>query len=316
MSAEQELERATSLHGTQLRLPDSAEVGAGFGVGPSVLAKLPFNEFFEAAVALPTRAPYLKLGSAANVLKAVAERYGSTALEGFARLVLVRSIHRTWPNSGYAVPDSIAELQQQHFERVSRSVLEEPVGYYDPYSDNFLKDFGICRMQLLPVGASVLDVDKSLWRRPVRIGPFRQRFGFLGLLCRTPPGRAPYFQSHLHKETLTEFTEDGWHRAYLRIAELLRMHPDVKGFFRSSWFCDPVVSAISPRLAYLVDTPRQFGAYLFYAGLDESGDALTKSPTRRAMYEAGEYVPRRYMLVWHRDDMLDWADREAHRSRR
>ena len=70
----------------------------------------------------------------------------------------------------------------------------------------------------------------------------------------------------------------------------------------SSWFYDPPLEQISPRLAYLRLNPTRNGAFMIHQG---PGDVHTEraaaSPgSRRALIEKGEYLPRCWIVAWPR----------------
>jgi len=77
----------------------------------------------------------------------------------------------------------------------------------------------------------------------------------------------------------------------------------------TSWFYDPQLLAISPRLAYLQTTPLAHGAFLVRhgSGAIHTELATATSPTRRALAEKGSYIPVCYSLVWPRAELVRWA---------
>ncbi|QYU70256.1 hypothetical protein J4558_09120 [Leptolyngbya sp. 15MV] len=84
----------------------------------------------------------------------------------------------------------------------------------------------------------------------------------------------------------------------------------------TSWFYDPVVSEISPRLAYLRRVPMENGAVAVSHGTTQFDidSATATSPTRRAMYEDGTYLPQCWSILWPRAAMLAWSRSEAGRA--
>ena len=79
---------------------------------------------------------------------------------------------------------------------------------------------------------------------------------------------------------------------------------DHKGFCGASWFYDPQLENISPRLVYLAADPIAGGAERFHLGEDHTGSALSKSNTRVKFYDQGKYLPQSYLLVWYRKSMI------------
>ena len=90
---------------------------------------------------------------------------------------------------------------------------------------------------------------------------------------------------------------------------MLEMNPDIKGVFGSSWWYDPEVERITPRIGYLRQRPLQNGATVFRMGSDQAAiiNATGFSRLRRELYDKGEYLPTNYLMAWARDDLLGWA---------
>jgi hypothetical protein len=91
------------------------------------------------------------------------------------------------------------------------------------------------------------------------------------------------------------------------MAEMLEFNPHIKGVSGGSWFYDPEIENVSPRLAYLRQRPQQRGAYVFYSHVDIDGGALSKSQTRRDLYDQGKYLPKAYFIVWPRQKVIAWS---------
>ena len=101
-------------------------------------------------------------------------------------------------------------------------------------------------------------------------------------------------------------------KCYLRIAELLKLNPRVKGYVQCSWYSDPVLENVSPRLVYYRQRPEQNGAKVFRFGTSESDirNATSKSPTRRELFKEGKYIPTSYLVVWPRKELIEWAEKQ------
>lgn len=213
--------------------------------------------------------------------------------------------------AGQAIPESVVELLREEIGRIQRDTGHQPDDFYHFSNDLFLKDLGLCRFILLPCGAELLEVGAGVPRSLLcRGGALQFLRGVYFFLVRTR-GFRPFYSLHLDPRRLTEFSPEGWDRSYLRIAELLVRNPEVKGVFGTAWFYDPRIETISPRLAYLRSRRLERGARGFRYGSHPSAvrDALARSDTRRRLYEAGEYLPIAYYLVWPRADLLRWAER-------
>lgn len=179
-------------------------------------------------------------------------------------------------------------------------------------ADLFQKDFGIATLRLYAAAAQLVD----------RRGCIPRSVLFRGGLPNVPVralqvlrlgGFKPYLQIHTHVAYLDEFNEAGRIEAYLTCCELFERHPQALGMLGSSWYYDPVVERISPRLRYLRQVPVSGGASCWLVATDGDfvNDAIATSPTRRRLYEEGRYHPRGHMLVWGKNDLRKWARRAA-----
>ena len=104
-----------------------------------------------------------------------------------------------------------------------------------------------------------------------------------------------------------KFTAKYMAQGYQNIAELLELRKELTGVYRASWFLDPALKKISPRLAFLWEVPCSHGAKLYYLGLNDTNKAFFRAQKRKEAYERGEYNPRSYAYIWRRDDLMAWA---------
>ena len=94
-------------------------------------------------------------------------------------------------------------------------------------------------------------------------------------------------------------------------AELCRARPELAGMIGSSWFYDPPLTEISPRLAHLRLNPLNGGAFMVHQGPApiHTERAGTASPSRKALIDSGEYTARSWLMIWPRKELIAWADR-------
>lgn len=207
------------------------------------------------------------------------------------------------------IPDSVFKLLQHEAYRIIGELSSAPPSPYRTDRDPLLKDTAILAGRLIPVGAELIELHSGIPRGVLLRGGFRQLGrGVLYFLAQRR-GFRNYCALHMHSPYLQEFNPDGWHKTYLRIADLLRLNPAIQGVFGSAWFYDPAVGEISPHLAYLRTVREAGGARNFRAGgsPEATKDALLKSRRRRLLYEQGSYNPQGYFLTWHRRELLKWA---------
>ncbi len=242
---------------------------------------------------------------------AVSRDFGEAGFDAFQRVTMLRLIERFEPRAvGKRYSDSIRERFAISFKRITKSIEDPTFDQYRCENDILFKDLGICSQKLLPAGAQVVEQESGFHRAIVFRGGLYQSLRAIGLLLKTG-GNKPFYQIHTHLSELEEFTPEGWDRCYQRIAEMLELNPRIRGVWGGSWFYDPALESISPRLVYLRERPLQHGAALFYSGVDIHGGALSKSKTRQELYDQGKYLPVAYVLIWPRRALLAWAHRFA-----
>jgi hypothetical protein len=229
-------------------------------------------------------------------------------LPAFLRLAIWQAmVEGIEPGQFATLPPRVQHHQLVQFRRLL-GYEEAPVGWNSLESDIFLKDFGLASLRLYAAAAQLIDLRSGLPRSLL----FRS--GLDGLvrgvrMLADCGGFKPMLQIHTHTAYLEEFNEAGWEECYRTCVDIYRARPEIRGMCGGSWFYDPQLSSISPRLAYLVETPCGAGAHLLFT--DKTGDfvqdAIATSPSRRKLYDEGKYHPRRYTLVWSRAAQMKWA---------
>ena len=97
--------------------------------------------------------------------------------------------------------------------------------------------------------------------------------------------REPWLEVHTESRWLRGFNEEGWNDAWATAAEICRTRPELAGMIGSSWFYDPPLTEISPRLAHLRLNPLKGGAFMVHQGPGEihTQRAATASASRKAL---------------------------------
>jgi len=277
---------------------------------PGLLDAFPVSDYLRLLDQYPPEASYSFVGAdVRNFCQRVESRYSTQALTMLHQMLVATCIGRCdVPPSGVEIPDSIWQIiideQRRILAEIERGWSADMAGL----GDLFLKDLGFSTLRLLPNGAEVVEPVSGVPRRILLQGGITQ---FLDVAYSFYLRRRPFkpiFQIHASEKSLHEFTPAGWDQCYLRIAQLLEKNPSIPGVFGTSWFFDPALKSISPRLAYL-RKPEQAGAKFYYVGPDPHSAMLAtkKSPTRRRLFHDGLYQPTCYMLVWFREDLIHWA---------
>ena len=223
----------------------------------------------------------------------------------------------TVSRSPYKIPPSVERLYLKEIRRIADQLDRFELSFYDLGRDEFLKDLAILTHRLIPVGAEFAQPDCGVPRSVLfKGGPSQLLRGlwFFGVRLR---GFKPLFSLHLHNLALDEFNPEGLVETYGRLAELLELNPEFKGWFSGSWFLDPQLASISPHLAHLRAVPEANGAAIFFVEADPRGTsgALAKSATRQRLFREGKYLPKIYMRVWPRQAMLEWQRGRAEHTR-
>jgi hypothetical protein len=201
------------------------------------------------------------------------------------------------------LPDEFALHYADCFHRILDGIERRDFPF-DLRADLFEKDLALTRLVLIPAIAQLLYCHAGVPLRPLlRWGPK----GWLYVLGRCG-GRSPFVEIHTHDPMAGDyFNAAGWEETYRLTALLMRSFTDLRGLVAFSWFYDPQLEELSPRLGYLRHSPMSQGARLMPmdADPDSARLATATSPSRRAAYEAGTYRPRRHGLIWSRADLLD-----------
>lgn len=240
----------------------------------------------------------------------IQHRHGTRVLEDYHRLLLLTLV-RDFDERlvGRRYPPSVLALYRTYLAGIVARLHANPPGFYLHQNDLFAKDLAVCRQKLLPCGSQLVDTHSGVPRRLLGMGGVRQFLRLSAFVGRTLGGWRPLYEMHMDPRLILEFNPSGWTRCYRRIADLLDLNPSVLGVFGISWWFDPQLDTVSPRLAFLRALPEANGARVFYQGVDaaSTSSALANSRQRQDLYREGRYRPRNYFLIWSRDDLIKWS---------
>lgn len=207
------------------------------------------------------------------------------------------------------LPDSVLAYYPAAFDRVSKDLRKRAEMPFDTTNDPFANIIRFVLALTIPCGAQALDLSSRIPLTSAVLSVPRERS--LSSLIRylRCMGLGVWFRGHTDTAYLKEFNEEGWDKFYLRIAELLLLRKNVRGLVGTSWFYDPQLIDISPRLSYLQLRQIERGAYLMrHRGTKNDIEWATKtSTTRRRLYQEGKYTPIAHSLIWGRNELLSWA---------
>lgn len=207
------------------------------------------------------------------------------------------------------LPPAVLELYPEWIQRLADFLTAAA----DPYDRDFwAKDVRISLVLSVP-GARTQMIDLSSPLGPGQVlRHAREGWGW-SVIPAYAAAQAwkPWLEVHTESRELSDFNEAGWDRAWATAAEILKRRPHMAGMLGSSWFYDPPLEQISPRLAYLRLNPLRHGAFMVHQGPGEihTMRASTSSPTRKALIEEGKYTARSWIVAWPRAALIRWADR-------
>ena len=206
------------------------------------------------------------------------------------------------------LPPAVLELYPAWIQRLADFLIAAA----DPYDRDFWgKDVRISLVLSVP-GARTQMIDLSSPMGPGQVlRHAREGWGW-SVVPAYAAAQAwkPWLEVHTESRELSDFNEAGWDRAWATAAEILKRRPHMAGMLGSSWFYDPPLEQISPRLAYLRLNPLKHGAFMVHQGPGEIHTirASTSSPTRKALIEEGKYMARSWIVAWPRAALIRWAD--------
>jgi len=208
------------------------------------------------------------------------------------------------------LPPEVLALYPYWIEQLA-GFLTKAQGDYE--FDHWAKDVRFTLALSVPAARSqVIDLSSPVGPGQI-IKHVRDGWGFAPLFRYLKAGakREPWLEVHTESRWLRGFNEDGWNDAWATAAELCRMRPELAGMVGSSWFYDPPLTEISPRLAHLRLNPLKGGAFMVHQG---PGDIHTErasaaSASRKALIDSGEYTARSWLMIWPRRELIAWADR-------
>ncbi|MBX9617007.1 MAG: hypothetical protein K2X25_15550 [Caulobacteraceae bacterium] len=214
-----------------------------------------------------------------------------------------------------ALPGEVMELYPYWLDRMAEflTAAAETDAPYDP--DHWAKDVRMALVLSVP-GALTQTIDLSSPMGPgqvVRNGRDGHGWSQMVAYIRAQGWKRPWLEVHTESRQLADFNEAGWDRAWATAAAICRTRPALAGMIGSSWFYDPPLETISPRLAYLRLNPLKGGAFILHQGPApiHSERASASSPTRKALIESGEYTPSSWLVAWPRATLIPWAEQRA-----
>ncbi|GAC1653124.1 MAG: hypothetical protein NVS4B3_15900 [Gemmatimonadaceae bacterium] len=234
---------------------------------------------------------------------------GAPLVAAFHRCVL---LNRISASRGRLNASPLCGVASPWFERavsgMVAALLDAPDATLDFHDDGFAKDLSVASLRLYPFGALVVEPRTGIGRRTILSHGLATLLGAARALGEAG-GFRPFYETHTYTRTLSEFTSDGRKAGFQRIASVMARDRAVLGVYGSAWYYDPALERISPHLAHVRHNVLEGGATIveIARNLETVPLATLKSPTRRALFQRGEYTPRQFLMIWPRDRLLRWA---------
>jgi hypothetical protein len=208
---------------------------------------------------------------AARFLAHALERFGADATGAYAKLLVLTLVAESEPRiRRIELPGSVRALYPRTLDRIAGGLIAAPNAAYAAAGGDFERDLRLASQLSVPMSASRhIDrssfLDHGFYRGQGKAHNLRC-LRFLLLRLR---GLGPLFRVHIDERDLADFSDAGWEQCYLRIAEMLRLNPAVKGVVGTSWTLDPQLDEISPKLAYPRRQLVEHHAFLHHDGPGE-----------------------------------------------
>jgi hypothetical protein len=192
------------------------------------------------------------------------------------------------------------------FHRILAAVARGGARSLMPDTDAFAKELAICLYRMIPAGGQLLEPAAVFPRRLLVGVPWRARISAACYLALKARGFRPFAAFHTDLFLRHRFTPAGFECTFRCLPAVFRSFPALKGAIGISWFLDPALRDISPELCFVREIAHSWGSVFVPVGPDENAeaDALMLSPTRRALFEAGEYLPWIHAFVVSKGDIL------------
>lgn len=274
---------------------------------PGILKQFPLEKYESLLVNRDKFSGYrAHSDSIAGLCAAIKEQYGTEVLGIYNRNLLIHLIAESKIQHA-SFPDPVQSQYNDEFNRIVSELNNNPTTWYSWDEDLFCKDLAICSGRMFPAGCLKTEIHAGIPRRTVLNLPPMELIKFSSLILKLG-GFAPFLEIHLDVRYRDGFTPAGWEQALRMVGQCLACFPEAKGITGASWFFDPEAINISPRLAYLRELIEKHGGiFVPYKSDHRTTElAITKSDTRKRLYESGQYKPVSYIFVWGRKEIQKW----------
>lgn len=245
-----------------------------------------------------------------EVCKKIVQKFSVEDLGLYHKIVILNlilsSIHKIY---AHKYTEEVKNQLIVEYNRIIQDMNSNDNGFYHYSNDLFCKDLSIASLRMFPAGVLKVESWAGIPKSYVLNNQGRDIFSWLMLAIKSQ-GFSPFYEIHLDVRYAKDFTPNGWCNALCAVGEMLVINPHIKGITGSSWFFDPQIRMVSPHLTYLRESIEKNGGHFLFNKTDPHVTelALSKSKTRRLMYESKKYTPVSYFMLWLRSDILLWLN--------
>ncbi|WP_131917671.1 hypothetical protein [Chromatocurvus halotolerans] len=244
------------------------------------------------------------------VLRSVRKRYDAKAMQLVMHHLLCRLVASfDVDRLPFSLVDEVVHGYARSFSRILQLEPQQL-----QLNDRFMKDLALASGRLYPAAERVVEPFSVIQRSLLYSGGWRQACRFARALVEAG-GNKPVFRLHVHLSEVSRFSQQSWYQTCVITAKMAEANPAIRGVVGGSWFYDPDISAVSPRLAFIANTIADGGAGFYFSHAEDyQSGALSMSKRRREAFENGLYIPRNFALFWPRRSLINWSRRQPEYS--
>ena len=231
------------------------------------------------------------------------------AARAFERSLLLRamriSLHRldTCP-----VDPSVRRLYEDELRGVENPT-PAAMSRFDLSKNIFVALAKIATLRRFPAGQMTWEVSgiPRSWLPKVPLRSMPRVAQYLGRLGRLGPAFVPHLNAT--RKDRAALIERETNRSWYRMAQSMKLQPQIVGLVASSWLHSPDTMRVSPHLTAFSQALLDGGALVIrHHRADLECGVFHRSPERKKLYEDGDFIPTHGMVIWPRKEMLAWAD--------
>jgi hypothetical protein len=227
----------------------------------------------------------------------------------FERALLLRAMRRSLARlPQLPVAESVKQLYAQDVRTVE-SPAPAAMSRFDLTKNVFVALAKIATLRRFPAGQMTWEVSgiPRSWLPKVPPASLPRVIKYLLKMG----GLSPAFVPHLNatRKDRGALLETETNRSWYRMAQSMKLQPEIRGLVASSWLHSPDTMRVSPHMTGFSRALLDNGALLIrHHRADLECGVFYRSPERRKLYDDGQFMPTHGLVIWPRAEMLAWAD--------